>query len=454
MTSKDEPTNPYEEFNMEIPEDTFPQDSISARAAKGIVDSAMWTDANPMLNLSSFVTTYMEPEVKELMSEHAHVNYVDHDMYPKTYIMEQLMVKWLHDLWNGPKDKEPYGAATVGSSEACMLAGLAHKWNWREKRKAEGKDASNPNMVTGGNVQVVWKKFMRYFDVEDHIIPLKPGNYRLTAEHLDEHVDENTICVVAIAGQTFTGEDDDIQEIHDWLDQYEEKTGISIPLHIDGASGGFVNPFLYPDYEWDFRLPRVASINASGHKFGLVYPGIGWVIFREKSLFNEGLIFYVNYLGGESPTATLNFSRNAAQIIAQAYKFIRHGREGYTQIMQQTVDNTQYLRDLLMESEYFEIMNETQRIPVVALTLKEKNGNFNEFDVSFKVREKGWVLSAYTMPPNAEMINSLRIVVRPHLNRTVIRQLAQDVIEACDYLKQHGGTATPPALHKHSTHKC
>ena len=452
--SEDKYHDPYEEFNMELPDREFPQDSISATAAKAIVDSAMWTDANPMLNLSSFVTTFMEPEVRELMQEHIHINYVDHDMYPKTYAMEQKMVKWLHHLWNGPKDQEPYGAATVGSSEACMLAGLAHKWNWREKRKAEGKDASSPNMVTGGNVQIVWKKFMRYFDVEDHIIPLKPGNYRLTAEHLDEHVDENTICVVAIAGQTFTGEDDEIQEIHDWLDQYEEKTGISIPLHIDGASGGFVNPFLYPDYEWDFRLPRVASINASGHKFGLVYPGIGWVVFREKALFNEGLIFYVNYLGGESPTATLNFSRNAAQIIAQAYKFLRHGREGYTRIMQQTVDNTEYLRDLLVDSGYFDIMNETQRIPVVALTLKDEVDKFNEFDISFKVREKGWVLSAYTMPPNAESITSLRIVVRPHLNRTVVKQLAADIVDACEYLTEHGGSATPPELHKHSSNKC
>jgi glutamate decarboxylase len=446
--------DPYEEFNMEISMDSFPEESISARAASAIVESSMWTDANPMLNLSSFVTTYMEPEVREIMSNHAHINYVDHDMYPKTYKMEQIMVRWLHDLWNGPKDKEPYGAATVGSSEACMLAGLAHKWNWREARKAAGKDASRPNMVTGGNVQIVWKKFMRYFDVEERIVPLEPGNYRLTADKLHDYVDENTICVVAIAGQTFTGEDDDIQEIHDWLDEYEKKTGIAIPMHIDGASGGFVNPFLYPDYEWDFRLPRVASINASGHKFGLVYPGIGWVIFREKAIFNEGLIFYVNYLGGESPTATLNFSRNAAQIIAQAYKFLRHGRDGYTKIMKRTMENTERLRDKLVESGYFNIMNETQRIPVVALTLKEDVKNFNEFDVSFKVREKGWVLSAYSMPPNAESVNSLRIVVRPHLNRTVVDDLARDVIAACDYLKENGGNAKPPELHKKTAPKC
>ncbi|RCU49395.1 glutamate decarboxylase [Corallincola holothuriorum] len=460
MSNRDEHNDPnismYEEFQLEIGENEFPKTGVSARSAKARLEAHMWTDANPMLNLSSFVTTFIEPELKELEGAHAHVNYVDHDMYPKTYDLETRMVNMIHQLWNGPADVEPYGAATVGSSEACMLAGLAHKWNWREARKAAGKDASKPNMVTGGNVQIVWKKFMKYFDVEAKIVPLEVGNYRLTAEHLDEYVDENTICVVAIAGQTFTGEDDEIQEIHDWLDAYEKKTGISIPLHIDGASGGFVNPFLYPDYEWDFRLPRVQSINASGHKFGLVNPGLGWVVFRDKKVFNEDLIFYVNYLGGESPTATLNFSRNAAPIIAQAYQFMRYGFEGYKRIMELTMENTVHLRDLLLESGYFEVMNKTQRIPVVALTLKDHVKNFNEFDVSAKVREKGWVLSAYTMPPKAETVVSLRIVVRAHLNKHVIGQLAEDIINACKYLEEHGGTATPPALHSHdkSSPKC
>jgi len=270
-----EKVTPYDEFNMSVPRDTFPAQGMAARAAQAIVNSFAWTDANPMLNLSSFVTTFAEPEAVEIARQHMFKNYIDHDMYPQVFKMEGQMVKWLHDLWNGPKDVEPYGTATIGSSEACMLGGLAHKWNWRAARQKARKDASKPNMVTGGNVQIVWKKFLRYFDVEPRIVPLKPGNYRLTAERLEKFVDENTICVVAIAGQTFTGEDDDIQEIHDWLDDYEKKTGISIPMHIDGASGGFINPFLYPDYKWDFRLPRVQSINASGHKFGLVPPGLG-----------------------------------------------------------------------------------------------------------------------------------------------------------------------------------
>ena len=440
------PTGIMDQFNLNVPED-FPECSLAPRSAQNIVNSQAWTDASPMLNLSSFVTTFNEPEEAEVAKANIMKNYIDHDMYPQVFAMETRMVKWLHGLWNGPKDAEPYGTATVGSSEACMLAGLAHKWNWRKARQKAKKDASKPNMVTGGNVQIVWKKFFRYFDVEPRIAPLEPGNYRLTTKHLDKLVDENTICVVAIAGQTFTGEDDDFEEIQDWLDAYEKRTGISIPMHIDGASGGFVNPFLYPDYKWDFRLPRVQSINASGHKYGLVPPGLGWVVFRDRRVFNEDLVFYVNYLGGEMPTATLNFSRNAFQIAVQYYLFLRLGREGYTSIMRHAVTNAERLREKLVESGYFEIMNKTQRIPVVALTLKPRFKNFTEFDVSAKVRERGWVLSAYSMPPNAESVRSLRVVVRPHLNTTVIDMLANDIIKACQFLKANGGNMKPPKLH-------
>jgi glutamate decarboxylase len=453
MATSIEKITPYDEFNFPVPESEFPKDGMSARAASAVVISSEWTDANPMLNMSSFVSTWAEPEAAETARRNIFKNYIDHDMYPQLFAMETRMVKWLHHLWNGPHGVEPYGTATVGSSEACMLAGLAHKWNWRQKRQKEGKDASRPNMVTGGNVQIVWKKFLRYFDVEPRIVPLKPGNYRLGADELDQYVDENTVAVVAIAGQTFTGEDDDIQAIHDWLDDYEKKTGISVPMHIDGASGGFVNPFLYPDYKWDFRLPRVQSINASGHKYGLVPPGLGWVIFRERQVFNEDLVFYVNYLGGEMPTATLNFSRNGFQIAVQYYMFLRQGFEGYRRIMQHTLDNAIALRKALVDSGYFTIMNETQRIPVVAVTLDKKFTKFNEFDVSNKVREKGWVLSAYTMPPNAEEVRSLRVVVRPHVNINVAQMLGHDILAACKYLEEHGGNATPPKLHAHASEK-
>jgi len=439
---------PFDQFNEEVPENDFPRYGMTARAAYALVESETWSDANPMMNLSSFVTTFTEPESLEVAHHHFLKNYIDHDMYPQLYEMERRMIRWLHSLWNGPQGVEIYGTATVGSSEACMLAGLAHKWNWRQARQKAGKDASRPNLVTGGNVQVVWKKFMRYFDVEPRIVPLEPGKYTLTAERLDQYVDENTIAVVAIAGQTFTGEDDDFRAIHDWLDAYQKKTGIDVPMHIDAASGGFVNPFLYPDYEWDFRLPRVLSINASGHKYGLTPPGLGWVVFRERKVFNEDLVFYVNYLGGESPTATLNFSRNAFQVAYQYYAFLRLGFEGYQMIMRHTLENAEFLRQKLIDSGYFDIMNKTQRIPVVAVTLKKRYKNFNEFDISAKVRERGWVLSAYSMPPDAESVTSLRVVVRPHLNLNNSHQLADDIIHACQYLEQHGGNITPPHLHQ------
>lgn len=447
--------SPYEQSNREIPI-SFPKQGMSARAAKTLIDSETWTDANPELNLSSFVTTYVEEELRQVYLDHAHKNFADPDMYPHTAATERKVVRWLHNLWNGPQDAVAYGAATIGSSEACMLGGLAHKWNWRERRQKAGKDASKPNMVTGGNVQIVWKKFLRYFEVEPRIVPLKPGNYRLTAEHLDKYVDENTICVVAIAGQTFTGEDDDIQEIHDWLDDYERRTGISIPMHIDGASGGFVNPFLYPDYAWDFRLPRVQSINTSGHKFGLVYPGIGWIIFRDRKVFNDDLVFYVNYLGGEAPTATLNFSKGSSTVLMQYYQLLRLGFEGYQVVMKQTLENAVYLRDRLLQTGKFEVMNKTQRIPVVALSLKSDIQKYNEFDISNKVRERGWVLSAYTMPPDAQEVRSLRIVVRPHLNRNTVEILGDDIESALAYLETHGGTATAPTLHDYhkSQAKC
>jgi glutamate decarboxylase len=253
--------------------------------------------------------------------------------------------------------------------------------------------------------------------------------------------------VVAIAGQTFTGEDDDIQGISDWLDAYEKRTGINIPMHIDGASGGFVNPFLYPDYKWDFRQPRVKSISASGHKYGLVPPGLGWIIFRDRKVFNESLVFYVNYLGGEAPTSTLNYSKSSATVLAQYFQFLRLGREGYTRIMQHTLDNAIYIREELLKTGIFQTLNKDQRIPVVALTLDKSVTKYNEFDVSNKVREKGWILSAYSMPPDAQSVNTLRIVVRPHLNRNNAEILVQDIKNACAFLEKHGGNATPPKLH-------
>ena len=437
------------DLSVVMPKYKMPEKEHDPRHAYQVVHDELMLDGNARQNLATFCQTWLDPEIHKLMDECIDKNMIDKDEYPQSAEIENRCVHMLADLWNSPDAANTLGCSTTGSSEAAMLGGMAMKWRWREKMKAAGKPTDKPNMVCGP-VQVCWHKFARYWDVELREIPMEGDRLIMTPEEAVKRCDENTIGVVPTLGVTFTCQYEPVKAVSDALDQFQKDTGLDIPIHVDGASGGFLAPFVDPDLEWDFRLPRVKSINTSGHKFGLVYPGIGWVIFREKSIFNEDLIFYVNYLGGESATATLNFSRNAVQIIAQCYKFLRHGKEGYADIMRQTVENAERLRDKLVDSGYFTIMNETQRIPVVALTLKDDHENFNEFDVSFKVREKGWVLSAYTMPPNAESVNSLRIVVRPHLNRTVCDQLARDIVAACDYLKDHGGTARPPELHAHA----
>jgi glutamate decarboxylase len=434
-------------LTVDAPQDAIPETSMSPIAAERLVTNELAVEGIPERNLATFVTTWMEPEAREVIDENLHRNFIDHAEYPMTAEIEQRCIRMLAKLFNAPG--ETTGARTQGSSEAIMLGALSLKWKWRERREAAGKSTDRPNLVFGGDVHVVWEKFCRYFDVEPRIVPLQPGKYTIGPEDVEPHLDENTIGIAAVVGTTFTGHADDVVGINDLLVDRRDDKGVDIPLHIDGASGAFVWPFVYPDSEWDFRLEQVKSINASGHKFGLVPPGLGWVVFRDRAVFNEELVFYVNYLGGEMPTATLNFSRGTAPIAVQAYNFLRLGREGYTRIVRHTLDNAIHLRQRLVDSGYFVIMNETQRIPVVALTLSPKAKNFNEFDVSAKVRERGWVLSAYSMPPDAQDVRSLRVVVRPHLNRTVIDSLAQDIIKACQYLEEHGGTATPPKLHTH-----
>ncbi|WP_108651532.1 glutamate decarboxylase [Dongshaea marina] len=446
------------DFNCEVPRYEMPEDGMDSRAAYNIIKSEMFMDANPDLNLSSFVTTAMEPEAEKLIMENIHKNFIDHDMYPQSEEIHQRCVSILANLFHAPADCEPYGTATIGSSEAVMLAALAHKWNWRDRMKAQGKPTDKPNIVFGGDVQIVWKKFARYFDVEARIVPMEKDCYILTADKLDDYVDENTICVSAICGSTFTGEDDDIQGINDYLVRLEQEKGWNVPLHVDGASGGFIAPFVSPDYAWDFRLEKVQSINTSGHKYGMVYPGVGWVLFRDKSVFNEELIFYVNYLGGESPTATLNFSRGTSMILAQYYNFLRMGKAGYTCLMQTSMDNAQYLQQQLVESGLFKALNQggVQKMPLVAIQLDEKVTRYNVFDVSNKLRERGWVVSAYTLPANAESIAMLRIVVRPHLNKDSCEILTRHILEACQYLEENGGSAKAPKLHDHhgAGHKC
>src|SRR6187401_362594 len=338
------------------PDDAIPEGPMLPLAARRLIGEELVLDGIPMRNLATFVTTWMEPEARQLIGENLHRNYIDHAEYPQTAEIEQRCIRMLASLYNAPG--ETTGTRTQGSSEAIMLGALSLKWKWRARRVAAGKATDRPNLVFGGDVHVVWEKFCRYFDVEPRIVPLQPDKFTIGPEDVEPHVDENTIGVAAVLGTTFTGHADDIRGINDLLVGLKNAKGLDVPLHIDAASGGFVWPFLYPDSEWDFRLEQVRSINVSGHKFGLVYPGIGWLIFRERSDLAEDLVFYENYLGKTDATFTLNFSTGSSMVLAQYYNLIRLGRDGYTYAMKMMQSNAKLLADRLNEIGRFRIIGE------------------------------------------------------------------------------------------------
>ena len=423
-------------FSESIPKYEMPEDGMPAKAAYQLIREELNLDGNPALNLASFVTTWMEPEADQLIMDSIGKNYVDNDEYPQTSKIQDRVVNMLARLFNAPHDCKSVGTGTIGSSEAIMLGLLAHKWTWRKRREAEGKSWDKPNIVMGADVHTVWEKFAKYFDVELKLIPLKRDVYTITAEDVAQEVDENTIAVGAVIGTTFTGQMDPIKEINDLLGDIKKTKGWDIPIHVDGASGGFVAPFIFPDMEWDFRLEQVKSINVSGHKYGLVYPGVGWIIFKDKSDLPEDLIFDINYLGGLMPNYSLNFSKGSSTIIAQYYNLIRLGKKGYKDIMANMFENTLYLAGELQNSGKFELINKNIIVPLVAVTLKE--ADFSVFQLSEKLREKGWIVPAYTLPADAEDVAVLRIVVKENFGRDMVEMLLEDLMEAYNKLEKEG----------------
>jgi glutamate decarboxylase len=422
----------------DAPDGNFPPGGMSSLDAMRLVDEELALEGDPNRNLATFVTTWMEPEAQRLIAENLYRNFIDHAEYPISAEVEQRCIRMLADLYHAPG--ETTGARTQGSSEAIMLGALSLKWKWKQRREAVGKPVDKPNLIFGGDVHVVWDKFCRYFDVEPRIVPLREGKYVIGPEDVEPLIDENTIGVAAVLGTTFTGHADDIVGIDKLLVDLKGDKGLDVPMHVDGASGGFVWPFLYPDSEWDFRLEQVRSINVSGHKFGLVYPGVGWLIFREKSDLAEDLVFYENYLGKTDATFTLNFSTGASMVLAQYYNFVRYGREGYTYIMKAMEENARFLAERLKETGDFELIGEDQeQLPLVAFKLAGEK-NYDEFDVSWQLSaERGWMLPAYTMPPNAEDVKVLRALVKQTLSREQIDRLATDIQEACATLEKKGG---------------
>ncbi|KAF3540833.1 hypothetical protein F2Q69_00024248 [Brassica cretica] len=405
----------------------MPENSIPKEAAYQIINDELMLDGNPRLNLASFVTTWMEPECDKLMMESINKNYVDMDEYPVTTELQNRCVNMIARLFNAPlgDGEAAVGVGTVGSSEAIMLAGLAFKRQWQNKRKAQGLPYDKPNIVTGANVQVCWEKFARYFEVELKEVKLREGYYVMDPEKAVEMVDENTICVAAILGSTLTGEFEDVKLLNDLLVEKNKQTGWDTGIHVDAASGGFIAPFLYPELEWDFRLPLVKSINVSGHKYGLVYAGIGWVVWRTKSDLPDELIFHINYLGADQPTFTLNFSKGSSQVIAQYYQLIRLGFEGYRNVMDNCRENMMVLRQGLEKTGRFNIVSKENGVPLVAFSLKDSSCH-DEFEVAETLRRFGWIVPAYTMPADAQHVTVLRVVIREDFSRTLAERLVAD----------------------------
>jgi glutamate decarboxylase len=392
---------------LRIPEGTTPPE-IAAR----LVRSDLVLDGSARLNLATFVTTWMEPEAGSLMADTFDKNMIDKDEYPQTAELELRCVNILADLWHAESGAQATGTSTTGSSEAAMLGGMALLWRWRARRRAQGKPIDRPNLVTGINVQVCWEKFCRYWDVEPRLAPMEGDRRHLDGERAVAQCDENTIGVVAVLGSTFDGSYEPVDEIAAALDALQGERGVDVPLHVDAASGGFVAPFIQPELVWDFRLPRVQSINASGHKYGLVYPGIGWALWRDAEALPEDLVFRVNYLGGDMPTFALNFSRPGSQVVAQYYNFLRLGREGYRTVQQGCQDVARRLAAGIAELGPFELLTDGSDLPVFAFKLRDDVTNYTVFEVSRALREHGWQVPAYTLPPNLEHVAVLRIVVR------------------------------------------
>src|ERR671922_107089 len=419
------------------PDQKLPERGMRAVDAMRLIGEELVLDGIPMRNLATFVTTWMEPEAQRVIAENLHRNFIDHAEYPQTAEIEQRCIRILADLFHAPG--ETTGARTQGSSEAIMLGALSLKWKWRERREKAGKDTTRPNLVFGGDVHVVWEKFCRYFDVEPRIIPLQRDKYTIGPEDVEPHVDENTIGVAAVLGTTFTGHADDVVGINDLLLRLKSERVLDVPLHVDGASGGFVWPFLYPHSEWDFLLEQVRSINASGHKFGLVYPGIGWLVFRERSDLPEDLVFYENYLGKTDATFTLNFSTGSAMVLAQYYNFVRFGHAGYEFLMKMMQANAERLAERIRGIGPFEMIGSGEQLPLVAFKLTGDQP-YDEFDVASQLAaERGWMVPAYHLPPNAQDVKLMRALVKLTLTHSLAEKLAEDLTDACKLLQEKGG---------------
>jgi glutamate decarboxylase len=422
-----------------LPKYKMPAHEHQAAHVFALVRDELMLDGNSRMNLATFCQTWAEPELRELMGLCLDKNMIDKDEYPQTAAIEARCVEMIADLWSSPDAASAIGCSTTGSSEAAMLGGLAMKWRWRQRREREGLTTDKPNLITGP-VQICWHKFARYFDVELREVPVEPKRLMLTPAEVLSRCDENTIGVVPTLGITFTLAYEPVQDIAAALDDLQKRTGLDIPIHVDAASGGFIAPFVHREVAWDFRLPRVKSINASGHKFGLTPLGCGWAIWRERSDLPEDLIFNVNYLGGNMPTFALNFSRPGGQVIAQYYNMLRLGREGYRKIHQGCSDTASYIAHELEKLGPFKILYDGRGgIPGAVWTLKQ-NGEapaFSLYDLAERLRIKGWQVPAYPLPKNCGDTVVQRVLVRHGVSRDLAKLLLDDMRAALEHFRKH-----------------
>jgi glutamate decarboxylase len=426
-----------------VPKFALPDEGMDPEAAYRLVHDELNLDGNPALNLASFVTSWMEPQAERLAAETLGKNMIDQDEYPQTEAIHERVVTMIGRLFHAPHDAEPVGTATIGSSEAIMLALLAHRQSWRDRRTAAGESIDRPNLVVGADVHTCWEKFARYFDVEARVVPMSEGSYTLTAADVEAHADESTIAVGGLLCTTFTGQIDELAEIDALLQRLEAQRGWHIPLHVDAASGGFLAPFVRPELAWDFRLPSVRSINVSNHKFGLVYPGMGTVVFRDKADLPQELVFHIDYLGGDMPNYSLNFSRASNSVILQYYNFLRLGHDGYARIAQAMLDNAQALADGLLATGAFEALHDRDSFPVVVVRAKDP-ARHNVYALSDRLRQRGWIVPAYPLPPNARDVHVLRMVVKESFSRDMVDLLLADVQRALAE-RPAAQQASPPA---------
>src|SRR5215472_17317561 len=442
------------ELKLRVPRNRISEHGMLPDTALQTVHDELILDGNARLNLATFVTTWMEPQARQLMAECCDKNMIDKDEYPQTAELERRCVNILANLWHAPAAGTADGQAaltgigcsTTGSSEACMLGGMALLWRWRARRAAAGAAATAPNLVMGSNVRVCWEKFCRYWQVEPRLVPMEPGRLHLTGPEAAARCDENTIGVVAVLGSTMDGSYEPVLQISQDLDKLQAASGHDIPIHVDGASGGFVAPFLHQDLEWDFRVPRVASINASGHKYGLVYPGVGWVVWRDAEALPEDLVFRVNYLGGEMPTFALNFSRPGAQVAAQYYNFLRLGFEGYRSVQQACQDIALHLSAEIAKLGPFELLSDGSDLPVFAFKLRDDVTGYSVYDISERLRMRGWQVPAYTFPENLTDMAVMRIVVRNGFSSDLADLLLDDLRLHLRSLERNPQKQPPPEI--------